>query len=53
MCKLFDFDFITASSFCHHDIMTMSSLGYMKKNNIYEHEIKKGSKYEKFNLFLR
>ena len=30
-CKFFASDFITASSFCHHDGMTMSSLEGMKK----------------------
>ena len=30
-CKCFAFDFITASSFSHHDVMTMSSLWSMKK----------------------
>ena len=40
-CKLFDFDFITASSFCHHDIMTMSSLGYMKKITFMSMRLKK------------
>ena len=30
-CKFFASDFITASSFCHHDGMTMSSLEGVKK----------------------
>ena len=30
-CKCFVSDFITASSFCHHDGMTMSSLEGVKK----------------------
>ena len=30
-CKFFVSDFITASSFCHHNAMTMSSLESMKK----------------------
>ena len=30
-CKFFAFDFITASSYCHHDFPTMSSLIDMKK----------------------
>ena len=42
-CKLLASDFITASSLCHHDVMTMSSLQGMKK----------GSEYKKISLFLR
>ena len=30
-CNFFDFDVITASSFCHHDVMTVSSSRDMKK----------------------
>ena len=30
-CKIFTFDVIAASSFCHHDVMTMLSLWDMKK----------------------
>ena len=42
-CKLLASDFLTASSFCHQDVMTMSSLQGTKK----------GSEYKKISLFLR
>ena len=37
-CKCFTSNFITASSFCHHDIMTMSSLEGMKKWHLWTWE---------------
>ena len=42
-CKLLASDFLTAPSFCHQDVMTMSSLQGTKK----------GSEYKKISLFLR
>ena len=58
-CNFFASDFIIAPSFCHHDVMTKKvwkKVCHVKKvwkNDIYEHESKKGSSYEKINLFLR
>ena len=51
MYNVFVFDFIITSLFHHGHVMMSSFWGV--KNDIFAHESKKCSKYEKFNLFLR